>query len=329
MVKAGSINMAKAIRRVAHRSGQARKMTFVRDAITGTDNYGGEITEIVTGNEGLTIPNIDAFIAPIVTKTDTFNKGGHLVTGSATLYIPSLETIKKNVLGIDSSGAHSARLSSFNELESKDKLFDMEKIIFSADSDGTSDADAVEIYTVTTNLSGFEVDRLQFKVTDDGGTNRITTVVIKDNTGTTTTLTWTFDSNNNFDDDKYHTIDLPISNVEAGDKVYCVYVPSSGASGIRTATATIANNFNIADMDGESSYLTTVVITSNATGMTTKDFRLYKAGEWNIKDIKEYRDEYMKLSCDKIRGERGSRRRAAIINEEDTSVGPFPAEDAY
>ena len=117
--------------------------------------------------------------------------------------------------------------------------------------------------------------------------------------------------------------------MEAGDKAYCVYVPSSGASGIRTATATVANNFNIADMDGESSYLTTVVITSNATGMTTKDFRLYKAGEWNIKDIKEYRDEYMKLSCDKIRGERGSRRRAAIINEEDTSVGPFPAEDAY
>ena len=327
MVKAGSINMAKAIRRVAHRSGQARKMTFVRDAIPGKDSYGGELTEIAAGNEGLTIPNIDAFIAPIVTKTDTFNKAGHLVTGSANLYIPSLETIKKNVLGIDSSGTHTARLSSFNELESKDKFYDMEKIIYSADS-GT-DASLTETYTITANVAGFEVDRLQFKVTDDGGTNRITTVVIKDNTGTATTLTWTFDSNTNFDDDKYHTIDLPISNVEAGDKAYCVYVPSSGASGIRTATATVANNFNIADMDGESSYLTTVVITSNATGMTTKDFRLYKAGEWNIKDIKEYRDEYMKLSCDKIRGERGSRRRAAIINEEDTSVGPFPAEDAY
>ena len=324
MVKAGSINMAKAIRRVAHRSGQARKMTFVRDAITGTDNYGGEITEIAAGNEGLTIPNIDAFLSPIVTKTDTFNKGGHLVTGSAILYIPSLETIKKNVLGIDSSGAHSARLSSFNELESKDKLYDMEKIIYSADS-GT-DASLTETYTITANVAGFEADRLQFKVIDDGGTNRVTTVVIKDNTGTTTTLTWTFDSNTNFDNNKYHTIDLPISNVSAGDKAYCVYVPSSGASGIRTATATIANNFDIADMDGENSYLSTVVITSNATGMTTKDFRLYKAGEWNINAIKEYRDEYMKLGCDKIRGERGSRRRATVIN---VNQGPYPAEDAY
>jgi hypothetical protein len=313
-------------------------MTFVRDAITGKDNYGGEITEIATGNEGLTIPNIDAFIDPIVTKTDTFNKAGHLVTGSATLYIPSLETIKNNVLGIDSAGAHTARLSSFNELESKDKLFDMEKIIYSADS-GT-DASLTETYTITTNVAGFEVDRLQFKVIDDSDYgNRIKTVVIKDNTGTATTLTWTFEggddevsaSNRNFGDNKYHIIDLPISNVDAGDKAYCVYVPSSGASGIRTATATIANSFDVANMDGENSYLTTIVITSKETGMTTKDFRLYKAGEWNIKNIKEYRDEYMELGCDKIRGERGSRRRATVINAVDpaVTVGPFPAEDAY
>jgi len=324
MVKTGSINMAKAIRRIGHRSGQARKMTFVRDAITGKDNYGGEITDIATGNEGLTIPNIDAFIAPIITKTDTFNKGGHLVTGSAILYVPSLETIKNNVLGIDSTGAHNSRLSSFNELESKDKLYDMEKIIYSADSPSSGNT-----YTLPSNTSGFEMDRLQFKVTGTGSPNRITTVVIKDNTGIATTLTWTFDSNINFDNNKYHIIDLPISNVDAGDKAYCVYVPSSGASGIRTATASIANSFNIADMDGEDSYLSTVVITSNASGMTTKDFRLYKAGEWNIKNIKEYRDEYMELGCDKIRGERGSRRRATVINAEDTSVGPFPAEDAY
>ena len=52
----------------------------------------------------------------------------------------------------------------------------------------------------------------------------------------------------------------------------------------------------------------------------------------NIKDIKEYRDEYIKLGCDKIRGERGSRRRATVINAENTGVppaGPYPAEDAY
>ena len=66
MVKTGSINMAKAIRRIGHRSGQARKMTFYRDAIETKDNYGVEIDTIASGNEGLTIPNIDAFISPII-----------------------------------------------------------------------------------------------------------------------------------------------------------------------------------------------------------------------------------------------------------------------
>ena len=134
MVKMGSINMAKAIRRIGHRSGQARKMTFYRDAIESKDDYGVEIDTIASGNEGLTIPNIDTFIAPIVTSSDSLTRAGHTVIGSANLYIPALSTIKNNVLGISDSGAHNARLSSFNELESKDILYDMEKIIYSADS---------------------------------------------------------------------------------------------------------------------------------------------------------------------------------------------------
>jgi hypothetical protein len=307
MVKTGSINMAKAIRRIGHRSGQARKMTFFRDAITSKDNYGVQIDTIATGNEGLTIPNIDTFIAPIITSSDSLTRAGHTVVGSANLYIPSLSTIKNNVLGIADSGAHNARLSSFNELESKDILYDMEKIIYSADS-ASSDATNSETYTLTANTPCFEADRLQFKVIDDGGTNRVTTVVLNASGGKT--LTWTFDSSTNFDNAKYHIIDLPLSGVDASDKAYYIYVPSSGATGIRTATATIGSSFDIKDIDGETNTLTNVVITSNDTGMTTKDLRLYKAGEWRIESIKEYRDEYMELGCTKIRGEKGSYRRA-------------------
>ena len=119
MVKTGSINMAKAIRRIGHRSGQARKMTFYRDAIESADDYGVETDTVASGNEGLTIPNIDAFIAPIVTQSDSFTRAGHTVVGSATIYMPSLSTIKKNILGIP---PNDARLSSFNELESNDIL---------------------------------------------------------------------------------------------------------------------------------------------------------------------------------------------------------------
>ncbi|MDP6584008.1 MAG: hypothetical protein QF535_05085 [Anaerolineales bacterium] len=303
MVKTGSINMAKAIRRIGHRSGQARKMTFYRDAIETKDNYGVEIDTIATGNEGLTIPNIDAFIAPIVTKSDSLTRAGHTVVGSATLYIPALSTIKKNILGISDAGAHNARLSSFNELESKDILYDMEKIIYSADTPTSGNT-----YTLPSNTSGFEMDRLQFKVIATGSPNRITTVVITDSAGKT--LTWTFDSSTNFDNAKYHIVDLPLTNVSASDKAYYIYVPSSGATGIRTVTATIGSSFDIKDVDGETTTLSSVVITSNVAGMTTKDLRLYKAGEWRIEAIKEYRDEYMELGCVKIRGERGSRRRA-------------------
>ena len=307
MVKMGSINMAKAIRRIGHRSGQARKMTFYRDAIESKDDYGVEIDTIASGNEGLTIPNIDTFIAPIVTSSDSLTRAGHTVIGSANLYIPALSTIKNNVLGISDSGAHNARLSSFNELESKDILYDMEKIIYSADS-ATTDATNSETYTLPSNISCFEGDRLQLKLIDDDGTNKVTTIVL--NASGSKSLTWTFDSSINFDNAKYHIIDLPLSGVSASDKAYYIYVPSSGASGIRTATATIGSSFDIKDIDGETNTLTNIIINSSSAGMTTKDLHIYKAGEWRIEGVKEYRDEYMKLSCTKIRGERGSRRKA-------------------
>ncbi len=306
MVKTGSINMAKAIRRIGHRSGQARKMTFYRDPIEAKDDYGVETDVIATGNEGLTIPNIDAFIAPIVTSSDSFTRAGHTVIGSATLYIPSLSTIKKNVLGINSVGNTTARLSSFNELESKDILYDMEKIIFSDDTPDDDSDTSVDTYTLTTNTSCFEGDRLQFKVTDDDGTNKITTVKLNASGGKY--LTWTFHDSDNFDDGKYHIVDLPLSGVSASDKAYYIYVPSTGEVLIKEVEATLGSSFDIKDIDGETNTLTNVVITSNATGMTTKDLRLYKTGEWRIEDIKEYRDEYMVLACVKIRGDRGSTR---------------------
>ena len=308
MVKTGSMNMAKAIRRIGHRSGQARKMTFYRDALESRDDYGVETDFIASGNEGLTIPNIDAFIAPIVTSSDGMTRAGHTAIGSATLYIPSLSNIKKNILGINSAGDTTARLSSFNELESKDILYDMEKIVFSQETADT-DVGNIETYSFAANTSAYEVDRLQFKVTDEigTGTNRLTTIVIRTNEGARK-LTWTFDTNTNFDNNKYHIVNLPLSGVENGDKAYYIYVPSTGKTEIRTATAAIVNSFDIKKIDGESITLDYIIITSNDAGMTTKDLRLYKAGEWRIEDIKEYRDEYMELGCTKIRGDRGSTR---------------------
>ena len=311
----GSINMAKAIRRIGHRSGQARKMTFYRDAIESKDEYGVETDTIAAGNQGLTIPNIDAFLSPITTSSDTLTRAGHTVMGSATLYIPSLTTIKKNILGIDDDGTHNARLSSFNELESKDILYDIEKIINYQEYGGNPRRGDYGAFGA--KVPCFEGDRLQFKMKNNSSTGRMTTIEIEDEAtggGVAGKLTWTFldTSNPNFDDAKYHIIDLPLSNVSTGDRAYYIYVPSSGASEIRTLDATVTNSFDIKNIDGENRELVTVTISANsgATSFMSKDLYIYKAGEWRIDEIKEYRDEYMELQCSKIRGERGSRRRA-------------------
>ena len=305
--------MAKAIRRIGHRSGQARKMTFFRDAITSKDNYGVQVDTIASGNEGLTIPNIDAFLSPIITSSDALTRAGHTTVGAATLYIPSLSTIKKNVLGIGDDGGHNARLSSFNELESKDILYDMEKVI-NYQADGDPPDYPGDYSGFGTNLPCFEGDRIQFKIKNNSGTGRMTTIIMDDNQSSEGKITWTFDdtSNPNFDNVKYHIVDLPISGVSTGDKAYYIYVPASGASGIRTLTATITNNFDIKDVDGETRKIDGVTISTAGgdTSFTSKEFYLYKAGEWRIEDIKEYRDEYMEIGCTKIRGERGSRRKA-------------------
>ena len=318
MVKTGSINMAKAIRRIGHRSGQARKMTFYRDAIETKDNYGVEIDTVASGNEGLTIPNIDVFIAPIITSSDNLTRAGHTTVGAASLYIPSLSTIKNNILGIGNDGVHNARLSSFNELESKDILYDMEKIInYQTEHENGAYED---FGSASTGRNHFEGDRMQVKIKNNSGTGRMTTIVLEDNQGGGNgRLTWTFDdtSNPNFNDVKYHIVDLPVSGVSAGDKAYYIYVPASGATAIRTLTASITNNFDIKDCDGETRYLEAFNINaaSGGSSFTTTDLYIYKAGEWRIEDIKEYRDEYMELGCTKIRGEKGSLRRAYADDE--------------
>ena len=323
MVKTGSMNMAKAIRRIGHRSGQARKMTFYRTAIQSKDDYGVESTTVAAGNEGLTIPNIDAFIAPIVTQTDNFTRAGHTVVGSATIYIPSLSTIKNNILGVSDSGAHSTTLSSFNELESKDILYDMEQIIYNPsdspvnDGTGSDRADTWNFFTGQT-LPGFQMDRLQFKIRriiENSGTtiwngilvDKIDEIkIIDDNNdeivleATSPTLAPRVGPNN-----VWNTFDLPIMGLSVGDKMPYYLNGYYLEFNVKTV------GFDIKDMEGSTNTIKQVqIIFAESVNLEFKDVYLYKAGEWRINAIKEYRDEYMELACAKIRGERGSRRRA-------------------
>ena len=49
---------------------------------------------------------------------------------------------------------------------------------------------------------------------------------------------------------------------------------------------------------------------SSAQPIMIRDFKLYKACEWRVENIKDYRDEYMSIGAVRVRGERSSRRRA-------------------
>jgi len=51
------------------------------------------------------------------------------------------------------------------------------------------------------------------------------------------------------------------------------------------------------------------VLTTSSGIVELKDIYLYKEAEWIIDSIKDYRDEYMEIGANRIRGDRGSRRR--------------------
>jgi predicted TIM-barrel fold metal-dependent hydrolase len=48
---------------------------------------------------------------------------------------------------------------------------------------------------------------------------------------------------------------------------------------------------------------------SSGIPIMVRDFKFYKAAEWRIESIKDYRDEYMQIAAVRVRGERSSRRR--------------------
>ena len=66
-----------------------------------------------------------------------------------------------------------------------------------------------------------------------------------------------------------------------------------------------------ADPDGSENYFDNFKIVLTASvAQEVKHLRMYKAAEWRVESIKDYRDEYMEVKAVRVRGERISRRRA-------------------
>ena len=312
--------MPKLLRQMRHRTSQVRDLVFIRDPIYRKEtkttksggtlsgpavNFGYESNSHAAQAEGtnaayhadspeLILPGLKCLQSPIVSRRGELERTGHRITGACTFYAPSLDYI----LAMDNF----SETTQFNELETYDKLIDIERIIYKI-SDYSATNTSHTIKTFADKAAGYQLDRLQFKI--KSGTT-LTKIALSGNEGgSTKSLTWS--GSLALSSSEYITIDVPLRDLEAGDKT-SVY-----KDGVRTELT--AGTYNtILDIDklyGASTYdLLSLVLTTSSGLVELKDIYLYKEAEWRIEGIKDYRDEYMEIGAVRVRGDRGSRRRA-------------------
>ena len=322
-VKLGSVNFPKLMRHVGHRTNQVRDLVFIRDAIfrkvTKTHdsqgspqalsgpsvNFGYEDSSSAAQSAGtntayhvnspeLILPGLKAVQTPIISRSGELERTGHRITGSCTFYMPSLSYIK--------SLDNFSETTQFDELETYDKLLDVERII--QNPSNVSATQQTTVFTFADETAGYEVDRIQFKIKTSGTLDYMTLVGNEDSS--TTSLKW--DGTLALSSSAFTIIDIPIRDIAVGDTT-TIYKDGTGT------TFTAATNNTILDVDklyGSSTHeLTRFVIELTASAaVEIKDIYLYKSAEWRVETIKDFRDEYMEVGAVRVRGDRTSRRRA-------------------
>ena len=339
-VNTGSINMPKMLRHLSHRTKQVRNLVFVRDAIKRKDvkttgqtsatkgastalagpavNFGyetnssaaqsaGTDTAYHTNSPELILPGLKAIQSPITSRSGQHERSGHRITGACKFYMPSLDYIR----ALDNF----SETAQFDEIETYDKLIDMERIIQNpADTTITtgSISTATSIATFADATPGYEVDRLQVTCSLGGTVStyeEINEIHIGGYIGGSEAyLKWVGTARMRTTSGGNPTIvDLPVRNVSTGDTVQ---VWENGNN--YTYTATVSNSFDIDKLIGDSnndlSYIK--VKSGNYDSFIFKDIYLYKSSEWRVESVKDYRDEYMEVGAVRVRGDRTSRRRA-------------------
>ena len=322
-VKLGSVNFPKLMRHVGHRTNQVRGLVFARDAIfrkvTKTHDSQGspqalEGPAVNFGYEGrlstgvsattntayhvnspeLILPGLKAVQTPIISRSGELERTGHRITGSCTFYMPSLSYIK--------SLDNFSETTQFDELETYDKLLDVERII--QNFSNVSATQQTTVFTFPDETAGYEADRIQFKIKTSGTLDYIT--IVGNENSTTTSLKW--DGTLALSSDAFTIIDIPIRDIAVGDTT-TIYKDGT------PTTFTAATNNTILDVDklhGSSTHeLTRFVVELTASAaVEIKDVFVYKSAEWRVETIKDFRDEYMEVGAVRVRGDRTSRRRA-------------------
>ena len=322
-VNLGSVNFPKLMRHVGHRTNQVRDLVFARDAIfrkvtkthdsQGTPqalsgpavNFGYEGSSSAAQSAGtntayhinspeLILPGLKAVQTPIISRSGELERTGHRITGSCTFYMPSLSYIK--------SLDNFSETTQFDELETYDKLLDVERII--QNPSNVSATQQTTVFTFADETAGYEVDRIQFKIKTSGTLDYMT--LVGNENSSTTSLKW--DGTLALSSSKFTIIDIPVRDIAVGDTTI-IYKDGTGT------TFTAATNNTILDVDklhGSSTHeLTRFVVELTASAaVEIKDVYLYKSAEWRVDTIKDFRDEYMEVGAVRVRGDRTSRRRA-------------------
>ena len=337
-VNAGIFNFPQILRRLGHRTKQVRDLVFMRDAIfaksAGThkdtdgspgggsgrttqmsgppvtfgyestdstqtlaanvDGYISKDTVYYVDSPEIMLPGLKAYQSPIVSRVGKLERTGHRITGACTFHIPPLSIIK----ALDNF----TDCKAFSEIETYDTFFDIERSIIRPTDTGEV-TQQTTTFTMSSNQPGYEIDRLQFKIKTVGVLDYVLLTGLQNNVSTT--LKW--DGNLTLSSSDFITVDLPISKISATDTT------SIYKDGTRSEyTAAITGNFDIDKMFGDSeNKLQTVIVQLTASvAVDIKDIYLYKACEWSVENIKDYRDEYMAIGAVRVRGDRTSRRRA-------------------
>ena len=367
-VNTGSINMPKMLRHLSHRTNQVRDLVFVRDAIKRKDikttgqtsatkgsstalagpavNFGYETNSSATQSAStdtayhvnspeLILPGLKAIQSPITSRSGQHERSGHRITGACKFYLPSLDHIR--------SLDNFSETANFSEIETNDKLIDMERVIFTAfDIEGALDDQTTGGYlnrgykdgggmasgnasastvvswdNTTLRPPGYEMDRIQFQVKSAGTIDHITIDGMV--SGSVKALRW--DCNIAMSASKFATIDLPLrkDNGEpfaSGDTTlayvdgiaYTLTAGDAGESGMIDLNKMVG--ITAADADGSENYFDSIYIRFTASvAHTIRFLKIYSAAEWRVDSIKDYRDEYMEIGAVRVRGERVSRRR--------------------
>jgi len=308
---------------VGHRTNQVRDLVFMRDAIfrkvTKTHdsqgspqalsgpavNFGYEDNSSAAQSAGtntayhvnspeLILPGLKAVQTPIISRSGELERTGHRITGSCTFYMPSLSYIK--------SLDNFSETTQFDELETYDKLLDVERIIQNPD-DVAETTQQTTTFTFSDATAGYEVDRVQFKI-KTGGT--LDYVQLSGNIGgSAATLKW--DGSLALSSTEFVTVDLPVRNIAASDTT-SVYKDGTAS----TFTAALTGSFDIDKLYGDSTneLSSLIVQLSSSSTVELKEIYLYKSAEWRVETIKDFRDEYMEVGAVRVRGDRTSRRRA-------------------